>query len=65
MLTPELIQFFEQGIPTAYFASNPSYTHLHLPTDTPATLNPGLFEALTRLAYRAAWAVAQGAEVKE
>ena len=52
--------FAEQKIPTLYFASRYSYGHLHLPSDTPATLNPRLFEALTRLAYQTAWKVAQG-----
>jgi hypothetical protein len=52
--------FAEKKIPTLYFASRYSYRHLHLPSDTPATLNPRLFEALTRLAYQTAWKVAQG-----
>jgi hypothetical protein len=52
--------FAERGIPTLYFASRPSYAHLHQPDDTPATLNPRLYEALTRLAYQTAWTVAEG-----
>ncbi len=52
--------FAEKGIPTLYFASRFSYAHIHQPGDTPATLNPPLYEALTRLAYRTAWAAAQG-----
>ncbi len=52
--------FARLGIPTLYFASRPSYAHLHQPDDTPATLDPTLFEALTRLAYETAWRVAQG-----
>lgn len=52
--------FAEKGIPTLYFASRFSYPHLHQPGDTPATLNPRLYEALTRLVYRTAWKVAQG-----
>ncbi len=52
--------FAEQGIPTLYFASRFSYTHLHQPGDTPDTLDPRLYEALTRLAYRTAWKVAEG-----
>ena len=52
--------FAEKKIPTIYFASKFSYKHLHLPGDTPATLNPRLYEALTRLAYRTAWKVAAG-----
>jgi aminopeptidase YwaD len=52
--------FAEKGIPTLYFASKFSYTYLHLPGDQPATLNPRLYEALVRLAYRTAWKVAEG-----
>ena len=52
--------FAEKKIPTLYFASRFSYPHLHLPSDTPDTLNPALYEALTRLAYRTAWKVAEG-----
>jgi hypothetical protein len=52
--------FAEQKIPTIYFASRYSYTHLHLPSDQPATLNPSLYEALARLVYRTAWQVAEG-----
>jgi len=52
--------FAQKGIPTLYFASRFSYPHLHQPGDTPDTLNPRMYEALTRLAYRTAWAVAQG-----
>ena len=52
--------FAEKKIPTLYFASKPSYTFLHLPGDTPETLNPKLYQALTRLAYQVAWKVAQG-----
>jgi len=52
--------FAEKGIPTIYFASKFSYTHLHLPGDQPATLDPRPYEALARLAYRTAWKVAEG-----
>jgi hypothetical protein len=52
--------FAERKIPTIYFASKFSYTHLHLPSDLPATLNPPLYEALARLVYRTAWTVAEG-----
>ena len=52
--------FAEKGIPTLYFASRFSYPHLHQPGDTPGTLNPRLYEALTRLVYRTAWKVAEG-----
>jgi Zn-dependent M28 family amino/carboxypeptidase len=52
--------FAERGIPTLYFASRFSYTHLHQPGDMPGTLNPRLYEALTRLVCRTAWKVAEG-----
>jgi hypothetical protein len=57
--------FSDRGIPIAYFASHPSYTHLHLPSDTPETLAPALFESLARTAFRTAWAIAQGAPTRE
>ncbi len=43
--------FFEKGIKTLYFVSTNSYTYLHLPQDTPETLNPELFEKQARLAF--------------
>jgi aminopeptidase YwaD len=52
--------FEEAKIPNLYFASRFSYTHLHLATDTPATLNPALLEAIARLGYATALRVAQG-----
>lgn len=52
--------FFERGIPTLYWVTTNSYPHLHLPSDTPETLNPTLYAELVRLAFRTAWAVADG-----
>jgi hypothetical protein len=52
--------FEEAKIPNLYFASKFSYTHLHLASDTPATLNPALLEAVARLGYATALEVAQG-----
>ncbi len=43
----DLTPFYEKGIPGLYFASKYSYEHLHLPTDTPETLNPNLFESIS------------------
>ncbi|MDO9172917.1 MAG: M20/M25/M40 family metallo-hydrolase [bacterium] len=57
--------FHEAGVPTLYFASTPSYTHLHQATDTPETLNPLLHAELTRLAYRTAVEIVQGRYVGE
>lgn len=52
--------FHQKGLPTLYFVTRYSYTHLHRTSDTVDTLNPQLHEALTRLAYRTACAVAGG-----
>lgn len=51
--------FEEAGIPNLYFASRFSYTHLHLTSDTPQTLNPALLEAVARLGYGVAWRLAE------
>jgi len=52
--------FHEKRIPCLYFVSKYSYEHLHLPTDTPETLNPDLFEKIVKLAYLTAWEIADG-----
>lgn len=52
--------FHQKGLPTLYFVTRHSYTHLHRTSDTVDTLNPPLHEALTRLAFRTACAVAGG-----
>lgn len=57
--------FWDGGVPTVYFASKFSYTHLHRASDTVDTLNPGLYEALVRLAWRTASAVADGRYQRE
>lgn len=57
--------FEQEGIPNLYFASKFSYTHLHMASDTPATLNPPLLEAVARLVYRTAWRIAQGGDWRE
>ena len=56
----DLTPFYEKGIPGLYFVSKYSYEHLHLPTDTPETLNPVLFENIVKLAYLTAREVADG-----
>ncbi|MDZ7272116.1 MAG: M20/M25/M40 family metallo-hydrolase [candidate division KSB1 bacterium] len=50
--------FHRRGVPNLYFATTNGYAHLHLPSDTPDTLEPELFTAATRLAYLTAWALA-------
>jgi len=57
--------FHRQGVPTLYFASRYSYTHLHRTTDTVETLNGKLYQALVRLAYRTAAAIADGRYQRE
>jgi aminopeptidase YwaD len=57
--------WFEAGLPTLYFATEDSYTHLHQPGDTPDTLDPTLFAEVVRLAGRTTAAVAAGAYVRE
>ena len=52
--------FWDRGVPTLYFATKNSYTYLHQTGDTVATLNPGLYAEVVRLAYRVAREVAQG-----
>ena len=61
----DLTSFHEKGIPGLYFVSKYSYDHLHLPTDTPETLNPVLFESIVKLAYLTAREVADGKYRKE
>jgi len=57
--------FFDKGIPTLYFASLNSYTHLHLLTDKPETLNKLLFQKITQLAFLTSWEIANGNYQKE
>jgi hypothetical protein len=56
----DLTPFYEKGIPGLYFVSKYSYEHLHLPTDTPETLNIVLFEKIVKLAYLTAQKVVNG-----
>jgi Zn-dependent M28 family amino/carboxypeptidase len=61
----DLTPFYEIGIPGLYFVSKYSYEHLHLPTDSPETLNIVLLEKITELAYLAAREIADGKDKKE
>ena len=61
----DLTPFYEIGIPGLYFVSKYSYDHLHLPTDTPETLNRDLFEKIVKLAYLMAREIAEGKYNKE
>ena len=57
--------FFAAGVPTLYFATTNGYAHLHLPSDTPATLNPALHAAATRLAFLTLASIARGGYARE
>ncbi|MBN1296824.1 M20/M25/M40 family metallo-hydrolase [bacterium] len=50
--------FNDVGIPNIYFVSSDAYRHLHMASDTPETVNPVLFEQITRLAYLTAAGIA-------
>jgi len=43
--------FYKAGIPTLYFNTLHGYKYLHLPTDRTETLNPEMFEKLTKLGF--------------
>jgi len=57
--------FYQAGIPTAYFVTTNSYTHLHYMTDTYETLNPKLFEAVANLGLNSLIKIANGSYVRE
>jgi len=52
--------FHKIGIPTLYIVTRFSYTHLHSTTDKPESLNPLLFEEITKLAFNTLLEVANG-----
>lgn len=52
--------FHERGMPTLYFVTTNSYTHLHQTSDRVETLNGPLFQSITRLGFDVAAWVAQG-----
>jgi hypothetical protein len=57
--------FYNAGIPTLYFVTRDSYTYLHLPGDTPETLNPRLFTSVVQLGFDIALKVANGDYTRE
>lgn len=61
----DLDGLFKLGIPGLYFASRYSYTHLHLASDTPSTLNIELYQNMVQLAYRVTRMVAMGGYSRE
>lgn len=56
----DLSAFSNKGIPGLYFVTTNSYDHLHLPSDTPETLNTELFTKVATLAWKVAWQIAIG-----
>lgn len=61
----DLTPLYNIGIPGLYFVTRYSYTHLHLPSDTPETLNVPLFKDIVRLGYETIKTVANGYYDKE
>ena len=57
--------FYDKNIPALYFVGSNGYTHLHLPSDTPETINNALLKKITKLAYATAWQIAAGKYKKE
>ncbi|MDZ7766134.1 MAG: M20/M25/M40 family metallo-hydrolase [Melioribacteraceae bacterium] len=57
--------FHNIGIPSLYFVTTNSYTHLHSTTDKPGTLNPELFEEITKLAFNTLYEVSNGNYLRE
>jgi hypothetical protein len=57
--------FHDAGVPTLFFMTTNGYEHLHLPTDTPETLNEALFTEMTRLVCRTAFEIAQDGYERE
>jgi Peptidase family M28 len=43
--------FERAGIPNVFIVAKDPYQHLHMATDKPETLNPTVFESITRLTY--------------
>lgn len=48
----DLAPFHQIGIPGLYVVTKYSYTHLHLPTDTPQTLNARTYKEAVNLLYQ-------------
>lgn len=61
----DLTPLHKIGIPGLYFVTRDSYTYLHLPEDTPETLNSELFKKVVRTGYEIINTVANGKYEKE
>lgn len=57
--------FHKLGIPSLYFVTTNSYTYLHSLNDKPETLNPTLYEKLTKLALETLIEISDGNYVRE
>lgn len=57
--------FYKVGIPTLYFNTSNGYKYLHIPSDKAETLNPEMFEKLTKLGFLTITEIANGAYIKE
>jgi hypothetical protein len=57
--------FHDKGIPSLYFVTYFSYTHLHLMSDKVETLNPVTFEKICKLGYMSAYEVSMGNYTRE
>jgi len=52
--------FHSKGVPCLYFVTTNSYKFLHLPGDTPESLNYSLYQKVLQLAYITAYQIASG-----
>ncbi|MHC1704597.1 MAG: M20/M25/M40 family metallo-hydrolase [Tenuifilaceae bacterium] len=57
--------FHKERVPTLYFNTSGGYKFLHLPTDKTETLNPIMFEKLTKLGFLTIIELANGSYSKE
>jgi hypothetical protein len=57
--------FFEKGVPALYFVTVNSYTHLHLPTDNPETLNANMLELAAEIMFQTSVKIADKSYTKE
>ena len=43
--------FQNSGVPNMFVVSRQPYQHLHMASDLPETLNPNVFQSITRLVF--------------
>jgi Zn-dependent M28 family amino/carboxypeptidase len=61
----DLDGLYKRSVPGLYFVTTRSYDHLHLPSDTPETLNNDLYTELVKLVFRVSRQIATGDYTKE